>query len=90
MKTPFIRPYSNWMYEQTWSLPEGWAVGREDPHRCWDKLLLKAVGREVWGSSGLPKAGFFASEASAFFKVVQCIWAKPFLILLLLLLPGVG
>lgn len=64
-------------------------MGREDPLCGWDKLLLKTVGKEVWGLSGLPKAGFFASEASAFLKVVQYVWAKPFFILLLLL-PGVG
>lgn len=50
-----------------------------------DKFLLRAVGSEVWGSPGLPGTGFSASEASAFLGVVQHIWAKPFLILLLLL-----
>ena len=64
-------------------------MGREHPRRGRDKLLLKIVGREVWGVSELPRAGFSASRASAFLKVVQCIWAKQFLILLLLL-PGVG
>lgn len=65
-------------------------MAREDPHHGWDQLLLKTVGKDVWGLSVLPRTDFSASGASAFLKVVQCIWGKQFLILLLLLQGEMG